>query len=77
MSSLNPCKLQCYGPTTEYVISIYALFICTSAHLYPQTLKGLAHIRDILVGHMENCEPIQLMMPSAIVSLKQYQCSDE
>lgn len=74
---MNPYKLQCYGPTIEYVISIYALFICTSAHLYPQAPKGLADIRDILAGNVENCEPIQLIIPSVIASLKQYQWSDE
>lgn len=41
-------------PITECVIGIDILSMCISASFFPQALMGIATVRAILVGHMEN-----------------------
>lgn len=63
-------------PTIECIIVIVVLPVCTPAHLSPHSLMGIAannsnkRVEIILVGHMENCAPNQLLSPSTRVSQK-------
>lgn len=59
--------------TTKCTIGVGVFSMCTPVHLHSQSLMGIALVRALLVGHVEDYKPIQLPVPSAIVSLKQCQ----
>ena len=47
-------------PINECVIGIDILSMCISASFSPQALMGIATVRAILVGHMEDSKPTKL-----------------
>ena len=65
------------APTNECIIGMDVFSMCTPAHLCSQALVGTAAVKALLVGYVEDYEPIQLPVSNATVSLKQYQLPRE